>query len=340
MPLEMENLTKVQAIEQGLELLQARDSGTFTDSFGLPEGTMQQIMQPIYEKYAPFWFVNYIPLDPLSAPGVDSLTYPRVDYYGEMTYSQAEAETNVGRVDIGIKNVGYNVKRARGYFEMSTHEADKLAFFLSRNNVVGAIDLMNQKRQAADLSYMSERETALCEGRPELGIYGILSHPDVQRVVLDSPLDQSNTPDENIAVLSMLEEIVITNTNGVFTPGTLLIPPKNFSALKNQPRSSLSDTSVLRWWIENYGAVQFDDSSRSFEIDKSPRLQSVFPNGNSAAILFCRRTECVRQVVPKNVTYGSPIPKRGGYEIDFHADITGVQIMHPRSVVVVEFPNA
>lgn len=312
---------------------------TIQDDASLPVGALQQIMPTIPEKYAKFWFVNYIPVDPLTAPGVDELVYPRVDYYGEMTFNESEGDDNNGRVDIGITNVPYKVKRVYGHFKVSDYEADKLALASRNGAFLTQISLMREKQYAADLSYMSKREQALCEGFPELGIYGILNHPDTVKFALDQPFDASNSSANNLAILSAMEEAIDVGTNGVFSPNSMVMPNKSHTSLKNQVRSDQSDVSTLRWYVQNFGEAVFDGSeSRSLEVSKTPRLASVYANGNSAAIMMCRSLECLRQLEPKRLTFNSIIQTRNGYEVSFHADIAGIQIIHPRSVVVMEFP--
>lgn len=329
-------------VGQGLEYLSLNDQGKlppslFADSTGFPEGGLQRVLPVIREEFAEQWFVNYIPVNPITAPGADKLTYPRISYYGRMTYGAPEGTLNEGRVDVGIQNVEYAVRRPNAYFEINNHEADRLAFFLQNNNVVGAINLLAEKRTSAEIAWAEERDTVLCKGISGLGLLGFCNHPDILRVTLTEAFP-SATPAQNIRVLNLLAESIVNQTNGTYRPTTLVLPPTDYEFLIGQERStSSSDTTTLRYFVKNRGNVVFEDGARPFEVGQSAKLENAISPGVHAAIMFCRRLKNFEQIVPKPLTMGQPIPVRGGYQVECHGDVTSLQAKQPHTAVVLEY---
>lgn len=330
-------------LSQGLECLALHDAGklpatTFTtDSTGFPEGGLQRILPVIRERYANPWFVNYIPTNPITAPGMDKLTYPRISYYGNMTYSTPEGNLNEGRVDVGIQNVEYAIRRPNAYFEISNHEAERVAGFLQNNNAVGAISLLAEKRMSAEIAWVEERDRVLCKGVNGLGLLGFCNHPDILRITLTEAFP-SATPSQNIRILSLMAESIVGQTNGTYLPTTLVVPPTDYQFLINQERSnSSSDTTTLRYFVKNRGNVMFDDGERPFEVGQSAKLENAIAPGVHAAIMFCRQAESVEQITPKPLTMGQPIPVRGGYQVECHGDVTSLQAKQPHTAVVLEY---
>lgn len=319
-------------------LAQAQSLQMFSDSVGLPEGSLQKVMPTVYEINASQFFVNGIPLNPLQAAGVDKITYPRVTYNGEMQYTQSDGFSPQGRVDIGLENVELATKRTSGHFIIGEQESDQIAYFVSQGNVAGAINLLQQRREAAVRAWLEERDTVLSIGRPSAGLIGIMNSVDVEEIPLSTGLNFSNTPDVNLAVLSMMSAAIVERTKGTFSPSTLVLPPSTLEGLQNQPRAATSDKTVLKFFQETRGNVAFDGGLRPFEIVQSSKLNNFRP-GFDGAIMMCRSLACLEQFVPKNITYSSPIYQPGGYMITFHGEVCSIAIKQPKSLVRVVWPN-
>lgn len=319
-------------------LAQAQKLEIFSDSVGLPEGSLQKVMPTIYEINAQQFFVNGIPLNPLQAPGINKITYPRVTYNGEMQYTQSDAYSPQGRVDIGIENVELATKRTAGHFIVGDQESDQIAYFVSQNNVAGAVNLLQQRREAAVRAWLEERDTILSVGRPSAGLIGIMNSVDVEEIPLSTGLNSSNNPDLNVAVLSMMAAAIVDRTKGTFVPSTLILPPSTLEVLQNQPRATTSDKTVLKFFQETRGNVTFDGGTRPFEIVHSSKLSNFRP-GFDGAIMLCRNLACLEQFVPKNITYSAPIAQPGGYMITFHGEVCSIALKQPKSLIRVVWPN-
>ena len=102
------------------------------------------------------------------------------------------------------------------------------------------------------------------------------------------------TPDEIIADVSLLYETTHDATNNVEDPDTLLLPPRAYTHIANNPRSSTSDTTILKWLLDNNPSLK--------AIAPWWKLKTAGAGGVGRAILYTRDPDSVTLEIPLEFT--------------------------------------
>ena len=82
-------------------------------------------------------------------------------------------------------------------------------------------------------------------------LHGMLSHPNIPRVLSPFKWDSNATADQILALLSQCITTISRLTRGVERPTRLALPPFVVDYLGLLPRSATTDTSVLAWFLDN-----------------------------------------------------------------------------------------
>jgi hypothetical protein len=302
----------------------------FCDSIGLPEGSLQKIMNPIRELFPEQTFANYIPLEPGQAPGANKLTYPRISYDNTSEFGQVGSNYRRS-IDTNIEPVEYSVYRDKAQIVVDRYENDRINYALSNGNLSGAINLFAEKMRGAELNSAKIRDELLSVGRPDIGILGMLSHPDVITVYLGEAFPSTNA-DYNNSVLKTAIAEVERQTGGALNVTSLWLPHTDFTTLNNQGRSG-TDLTTLQFFLKNQPDVLINGTATKFEVWKSARLENAYSDGVHAFTAFCRHVDCISQVVPMPMTPQQSVITTEGYIVPLDADYAGAQIKQGKSVV-------
>lgn len=313
-----------------------KEERRFTDSFGLPVGALQKVSDPIREIFPERWFVNYIPFDSEQAVGADKITFPFVTSFGQS--SPGTSGTNVrSKIDIGIRDIVFKVKREKTYFEIENHEVERIAFAMREQNYGLTINLLAEKQNQAEIQSAQRRDKIMAFGERRSSYIGFGNSQDVTRLLVDTPFP-SVTATDNLAVLNKATALIAQRSRGTFKPTTLILPPTDYETLIMQERgNSTTDLTTLQFFQKNRGLVDFDNGRREFEIDQAPILEEPTSAGTYIAIMFVRRFRCIEQKLPMPLTMRNPVQDMEGYRVPCDADYTSLIIKQPLSVVVIEY---
>ena len=175
-------------------------------------------------------------------------------------------------------------------------------------------------------------------GDKETNIVGVLS-PTNNVPLFTLPMNAANTSarfvdkspqeclDDVKAMLSYVDRITLS----VEQPDTLALPVDAWNYLAYTPRSDVSDTSIMKWILDNMTQLK--------EIVKAPELNSnsgVTPYaGQDVAFLFKRDEKKFTIEIPLPF-YQHPIqPTKLEFEVPCEARIAGAMIYYPLSMLVV-----
>ncbi len=115
-------------------------------------------------------------------------------------------------------------------------------------------------------------------GSVEHKIRGILDFPYLDKAVSAVAFDGSATPDAVIAELNRWAHRAHNNSSQVFMSDSLALSPRVHAYLASTPRSSTSDTSILKWWLDNNGMIR--------RVVMAHELQAAGPSGTDACLFF------------------------------------------------------
>lgn len=283
---------------------------------------LERTEYPAYKFYEQF-----IPIDPRQMPGVETITYQRITHYGIWVPLASNSNT-VEKSDFTLEPVTYNTEYFQASFSYSQVELDRVAF-ANANQANGIIlNLTEEKYNAVLESYKQLVDDIFLNGRPNNNMFGILTHPDVPRQVAAAPISFNASPDGNLAILNRAVTSIVTNSKEVETPDTLILPTSRFNILTQQRIGGDSDTTVLEHFLRTSPYIR--------SIDSSPRLEDNGFNGTSSMITYRRDKSKLCGIIPKPLTALPPQPVGQGFDVYCHAQMGGVHIKRPASVLITE----
>jgi hypothetical protein len=276
---------------------------------------------------------GFIPEDPLTAPGVDSLTQARLTVIGAWRLA-ADAATNVEKIDFGLDYVTYGAHYFQAFTSWSSQELDRMAFAASNPAMKGvALNVTQEKMMAVEETYLQLKNRVNSMGIPRLNIFGLHTHPDVPRFSAPYRLGMSRTPEENLALLAQFNTQIRRNTSQRESADTLLLPDQDVQQLSLQKVGDAAGTSTLQFFLDNNPYIT--------AIDSSVELDTAGPGGTPIAQAYRRDPRKVRSLVPKKKTQIGPVTfTNGEWRADFDAQLGGVHFRRPYSSLIMEFPAA
>ena len=133
--------------------------------------------------------------------------------------------------------------------------------------------------------------------------------------------------DDVAAILAYVDRI----TMSVEQPDTLALPADAWNYLAHTPRSDVSDTSIMKWILENMTQLK--------EIVKAPELNSnsyVTPySGQDVGFLFTKDAKKFTIEIPLPFFQHPIQPTKLEFEIPCEARIAGAMIYYPLSMLVI-----
>lgn len=257
--------------------------------------------------------------------GVNTITRYRITHVGAWQLT-SEGRTNRPKADYYLTPVQYKSHYFDDSFSYSSQDLDAQAF-ASQNYPRMVFDTALLKRQSLELGYIQMINRCFSVGIPEIGIFGLLNHPDCHRIEAPYPISRSATPDQNNFLLNLGAQTIETATNYEYTPNTLLIPKSRERILKNQLFGTSGDVSVLKFYLRE---------NEKMSIEVAPELETAGPGGTPMAVFYERSPEVLEGIVPKPMTQvGGPVQKGTQWEVNFDAAVSGVHISKPNRVLIM-----
>jgi hypothetical protein len=140
--------------------------------------------------------------------------------------------------------------------------------------------------------------------------------------------DPSTTADDIIADITNMWTSIVSDTEGVETPNTLLMPDSQYAAIATKPRSTLSDTTVLQFVLANFPGLT--------AIEPWYRLKAAGVAAVDRAVLYNRSPEYLQQEIP-NEFEQLPVFQRGtNFEIETLIATAGTVFYYPLSARYID----
>jgi len=202
--------------------------------------------------------------------GINQITYRSYDKRGETAIIAGKA-TDLPRGDISGKEYTIDVRTLGNAFGYSRQE-------IAASKLTG-MPLEQRKAEATRRSYEEKVNSLIWFGNAESKLHGFFSGPVgapaltcTKTTVAGSAADSATpwsgagatkTPNEIIADLTNACAQMYADTKKLFRPDTILISVEKKQFLMNTPRSEISDTSIMDWFLKNNmfikSADQFKD---------------------------------------------------------------------------------
>jgi len=131
-------------------------------------------------------------------------------------------------------------------------------------------------------------------GDHEVGIWGVLSHPFIPRLVLAEPLTAAaSSSDAIIATVNEFLNSIDEVTETTAMAGVLLLPPAAYDYIADTPRSATTDTTILEFLIKKRS-----DAGMPLRVEKVWELAGAGTGGVDVIIAYPMDGRVVKHVVP------------------------------------------
>lgn len=250
--------------------------------------------------------------------------YQVYDRVGEAKVINFSNPNVIPIIDVTSKEVEVNVAPLAGAKEYSLFDiaaAQRAGRPLEAEKLMSLRDVAERKI-----------ETIAWIGEDSYGIEGFLTNSlipteNVVNGVGGNPEWDTKTPSE--ILFDVLDAIasILSLTQDVEIPDTVLLPTYQYNLLI-QPRSDVSDTTLLQWLAQNVPVLNGNVQA----IKSVPFLAGRGVGNTDRMVVYRKDPEKLNLVVPVEFTMYNPVPLDLGWKISSYASTAGTIVRYPLSV--------
>jgi len=251
-------------------------------------------------------------------PGAETITYRMITMVG-MAKIIANYSDDLPRSDAFTKEYSQKVKTIATSFAYNTQEL--------RAAAMANKPLDSLKASAARRAVREKENSIVWTGDISHGIIGFLNNTNIPTVAAAAGAGGTiwalKTPDEMLEDVTTLVSLIRTQSKGIHSGDTLLLPIAQYTLITTLPRSANSDTTVAQFILQNaaYGIKQ---------IDWLNELSSAFVSGTKDGMaLYEKDPEVIENRIPLEMIT-LPVQEKGlEFIIPVESRNGGVVIRYP-----------
>lgn len=287
---------------------------------------LEYIQARVYEfEYPTLQAFNLIPISYDTPAGAEYVTSTLMQSVGRarVINSYADDLPEAGVLGSQITNPVKSIGTSYRY----SHQEIRAAMYA---NVALPTRLAEAARRANDqlvndLAFFGDTAT---------GMTGLLNNPNIPSAPV--PNDGTGnttewvnkTPEQILRDMNLIVNQIVTNTNGVEMPDTLLLPVQQYSLIASTPRSTTSDTTILNYFLMNNPYIK--------EVYAVPQLAGAGPGGVDVMIAYERSISKLSMEIPLAFTQYPPQERNLEFVIPCESRFGGVTVFFPLSINIGE----
>lgn len=285
------------------------------------ERQLEQIRAKTYDiKYPAFRARQLIPVDNTIDPGAETVKYNQYNAVGLAKIVSSYAD-DLPRADVKglefrqpIKSLGasygYNVQEIR---------AGKFA----------GLPLEARKANAARLAVEQAIDRIAALGDSVNNLTGFLNQPNAQIVTIPngasaSKLWSSKTGLEINSDLTAMANAVVSNTKGIETADTLVVPIAQYGQIASTPITSTATRTILDFFLGSNPWIK--------NVEYWFRLQGAGAGATDRVVAYRKDPDALMLVIPQEFEQFPPTQDGLEFQIACHARIGGVTLFYPLSM--------
>jgi len=286
------------------------------------ERQLEQVRNKTYDiKYAALKARMLIPVDNSVDPGAETVKYEQFDEVGQAKIINSYAD-DLPRVDIKAKEFRQPIKSIGVGFGYSTQELRAAKFAGKPLEARRATTTRRAVEQTID--------RIAATGDAANGLLGLLNQPNA--LVFAVPNNAGGTsahwadksPDEILADLNGIVNLIVSTTKEIEQPDTLLLPVDQYTLISSTPRSANSDTTILKYFLTNNPFIH--------AVEPWAKLSGVGSGSTDRMVAYRRDPDALQLIISMEFTQYPPQPKGLAFEIPCEARCGGVQVYYPLSI--------
>lgn len=259
--------------------------------------------------------------------GITTLTYRSYDRIGKAQVINARA-TDLPKSDISGKEYSISVKSIGTGYDFDIDE-------IASAQVTG-MPLEGRKAMASRRGYEEFINDAVWYGDSEGHFVGFFAHPEIAHNPVAAGVStktnwEDKTPNEVLADLNGACNAMYAATKKIHKPNKLLLPVAKWNYINSTPRSDLSDTTILEYFIQNNQFIK----SRE-QVKELNALEGQGDGDSECFVVLTDKTPEGKQTVrirePLPLQY-LPVQIHGlVYEIPGRGRFAGLEVTYPRAM--------
>lgn len=257
----------------------------------------------------------FIPVDNSAGPGAESITYHQFDKIG-MAKIIADYSDDLPAADAVGKKFTSPVESIGNSFKYSRQEVEASA-------MVGR-SLPTMKAMAARRAHEQKVDEIAALGDASTGLLGFLNHTSVPFGPAVTGTWATATDDEILGDLNEGVTTMVTTTNAVEAPDTILMSPEKFTFI-SQKRLVDQNTTILEFFLRTNPFVQ--------NVDHWYRLSDAGAGGTQRMVFYRRDPMVLTLEIPKEFEQ-LPVQERNlAFVVPCHSRIGGVIVYRPLAIL-------
>ncbi len=285
------------------------------------ERKLEYVKSKVYEQpYPEFLGRQLVPVSHEVPAGAETIKYDIFDKVG-MAQRIRSYSDNLPRADVKVREErspvhGYGI--AYGY---SNREL--------RASLMANVNLDAKKANAARFGFELAVDVIAAGGNSE-GLLGLLTLPNANAYTVPadgtgaSALWTAKTPDQIIRDLNGVSNKSVGLTNGIEMPDTLLLPIDQYNYVASTPRASVSDTTILKFFL---GASPFVKTVIPWF-----RCKGAGSGGTDRMVAYKRSPDKLTFEIPMEFTQQPPQLRNLAVDVPCEGEVGGVIAPYPMSV--------
>lgn len=226
--------------------------------------------------------------------------FPRVDAYGEEVTAKVRS--------IG-DSYGYSIEEIR------------------RSQMAGTN--LDQRRANMARRAMDEKINDIAwNGDDDYGLQGLIDYPGITEYTVPDPgsgTEWSNkTPDQIVTDLAGIVTAVISPTNGLETPDTMIMPIDQYMLLVNTRMTDGNDKTILTYFMDNNPFIN--------QIDWVVELAGAGAAGADRFMVYPKSDMNLTLEIPQPFEQFPAQQRKMEFEIPCHSKCGGVLVYYPLSI--------
>lgn len=272
---------------------------------------------------------SVFPVDSTTDAGASSVAYECFSTAG-MAKLISSYSNDLPAIEVGAKEEIRKIHGAGVEFSYSTQDV-KAAQMAGK-------PLQSKKMEAAQRALRVLEDKIAFNGSAEHGIEGFLQNPNFNQVTPvqgagGSTKFSEKTPDEVLEDITAMQQIIVDSTNGVEAPNTLLVTPAVYAFLASTPRSSHSDTTLLRFILDS--APYISDVVPCYRLKDSLPANAAY-DGEDCAVLYDRSPDKLWLETPQDVEFHEAQKQGLKFSVPAEMRTAGVIVPFPKAVAMLK----
>jgi hypothetical protein len=272
---------------------------------------------------------KHIPISTEAGEGAQAITYAQFEEVGMARIIESYAN-DLPRADIRGKEYTSLVKSVGVSYGYSVQEV-RSAIYVGRS-------LTQRQANAARRANDQKINRLAWFGDDTYQILGLVNNTNIPAsfVAADgigaTTQWVNKTPDQILADMNLVANNILALTKGVEMPNTLLLPVAQYTLIASTPRSSVSDTTILEYFIQNNPFIT--------TVDWVPELAGAGPIVDSVAtdimIAYDKNPDKLTMEIPMPFTQYPPQERDLEFVVPCESRYGGIIIYYPLSLNIGE----